>query len=125
MVILILVTYLCTLQLPFFFFSFVPFVPYKCKAIIYSLSKNQSICVMKQDQGRDVVAMDKSKYTEKYLHILQTEQFNKLIHDPTKSIKNEIQWEVRKFETRLIIHEYRQLFPTRSNPGRFYGTVNA
>ena len=84
MVILILVTYLCTLQLPFFFFTFVPFVPYKCKTIVYSLSKNQTICIMKQDQGRDVAAMDKSKYTEKCLHILQTEPFNKLIHDPNK-----------------------------------------
>ena len=42
---------------------------------------------MKQDKGRGVVVMNKSKYTEKCLHALQTEQFTKLRHDPTKSIE--------------------------------------
>ena len=38
-------------------------VPYKYKTITDRLSKNQSICIMKQDKGRGVVVMDKSKYT--------------------------------------------------------------
>ena len=78
---------------------------------------------MKQDKGRGVVVMDRSKYTEKCLSILQTEQFTKLRHDPTKSIESKIQRELRKLKTRLTIQQYRQLYPTGSNPGRFYGTA--
>ena len=55
---------------------------------------------MKQDKGRGVVAIDRSKYTEKCLNTLQNEQFTKLKHDPTKSIKNKIQRELRKLKTR-------------------------
>ena len=65
-------------------------VPYKYKTIIDRLSKNQSICIMKQDKGCGVVVMDSSKYTEKCLNILETKQLTKLRHDPTKSIKNKI-----------------------------------
>ena len=98
-------------------------VPYKYKTIIDRLSKNQRICIIKQDKGRGVAVMDRSKYTKKYLNILQTEQFTKLRHDPTKSIENKIQRELRKLKRRLTIQEYRQLYPTGSNPRRFYGAA--
>ena len=62
---------------------------------------------MKQDKGRGVVVMDRSKYIKNCLHILQTEQFTKLRHDPTKFVKNKIQVELRKLKTRLTIEEYR------------------
>ena len=77
---------------------------------------------MKQDKGHGVVATDRSKYTEKCLNTLQTEQFTKLKHDPTKSIKNKIQQKLRKLKSRLIIQECRQLYPTGSNPESLYGT---
>ena len=90
------------------------YVPYKYKMIIDSLSKSQNICIIKQDKGCGVVVMDRSKYTEKCLSILQTGQFTKLRHDPAKSIENKIQWELRKLKTRLTMQEYRQLYPTGS-----------
>ena len=108
-------------------------VAYEYKTIIERLLKNQSICIMKQDKGPGAVVMDKSKNTQKCLNILQTEQFTKQRHDPTKSIENKIQRELRKLKKkRLTIQEYRQLYPTDSNPvislgsnpGRFYGTAN-
>ena len=98
-------------------------VPYKYKAIIDSLSKNQNICIMKQDKGRGVVVMDSSKYIEKCLDILQTEQFTKLSYGPTMSIKNKIQQEERKLKRGLTKQEYRQLYPRGSNLGRFCGTA--
>ena len=64
--------------------------------IIDSLSKKQNISIMKQDKGRGVVVMNRSNYTEKCLNILQNEQFIKLRHDPTNSIENQIQRELRK-----------------------------
>ena len=60
---------------------------------------------MKQNKGRGVVVVDASKYTEKCLSILQTEQFTK------------------RRQTKLTIQEYRQLYPTGSKPDRFYGTA--
>ena len=64
--------------------------------IIDSLSKKQNISIMKQDKGRGAVVMNRSNYTEKCLNILQNEQFIKLRHDPTNSIENQIQRELRK-----------------------------
>ena len=78
-------------------------VPYKYKTVIDSLWKSQNICIIKQDKGSGVVVMDWSKCTEKCLNILQTEQFTKLRHDPTKSFENKIQRELRKLKRRLTI----------------------
>ena len=60
---------------------------YKYKTTIDSLSKSQSIFVMKQDKESGVAVMDRSKDTEKCLSVLQTEQFTKLRHDPTSLSK--------------------------------------
>ena len=48
------------------------------------LSKNQNIVIMKQDEGRGVVIMGKSKYQEKCLMILGNDNFKTLDRDPTK-----------------------------------------
>ena len=40
-----------------------------------NLRKRNDIIIMKQDKGRGVVIMDKSKYTEKGLTILSRKQF--------------------------------------------------
>ena len=42
--------------------------------------------IMKQDKGSGVVTMNKPKYHEKYLELLNTDQFTKLNHDLTKKI---------------------------------------
>ena len=78
---------------------------------------------MRQDKRSRVIVMDRSKCTEKCLSILQTENFTKLRHDPTKSNENKIQPELRKMEARLTIQEYHELYPTSSNPGRVYDTA--
>ena len=47
--------------------------------------------IMKQDKGSGVVFMDKTKYQEKCLALLNTNQFIKLNRNPTKQIKTKIQ----------------------------------
>ena len=47
-------------------------VPHKQRKIIFDLSKRDDIILLKQDKGRGVVVMDRSKYTEKCLEILST-----------------------------------------------------
>ena len=66
-------------------------VAYEYKTIIERLLKSQSICIMKQDKGPGAVVVDRSKNTQKCLNILQTEQFTKQRHVPTKTIENKIQ----------------------------------
>ena len=76
---------------------------------------------MRQDKGRGVVIIDKSKYTTKCLELLQTNNFSKLKHDPTKSFENKTQRTLRKLKTRLSTQQYYQLYPTGSFPGKFCG----
>ena len=61
------------------------------KRLLTGSQKTERICIMKHDKRRGVVVMDKSKYTEKGLKMLQTEKHTKLRHDLTKSIKSKIQ----------------------------------
>ena len=58
--------------------------------------------------------MVRTKYTKKYLELLQTNQFIRLNHDPTKSVEGKIQRLYRKFKSRLSQEKYYQLYPTGS-----------
>ena len=78
---------------------------------------------MKQDKGREVVIMDKKKYKEKCLALLNTNQFLKLNRDPTKQIETKIQRVLRKIKTNISLQEYSRLYPTGSSPGKFCGTA--
>ena len=51
---------------------------------------------MKQDKGRGVVIMNKPKCHEKWLELLNTDQFTKLNHDITKKIYAKVQRVLRK-----------------------------
>lgn len=46
---------------------------------------------MKQDKGRRVVIMNRSKYFEKSFSVLQSKQFTILNHDPTATLGNKVQ----------------------------------
>ena len=50
-------------------------VPYKYRKIVNDLSRNKDIVIMKQDKGRGVVVMNRGKYFDKCLAILNIEQF--------------------------------------------------
>ena len=68
---------------------------------------------MKQDKGSGVVIMSKPKYHKKCLELLNTDQFTKLNHDPTKKIKAKIQRVLRKIKSNLT-QEYSRLYATGS-----------
>ena len=67
--------------------------------------------------------MDRTKYTNKCLEILETNQFTTLNHDPRKSVEEKIQRLLREFKSRLSQKEYYQLYPTGSCAGKFYETA--
>ena len=71
---------------------------------------------MKQDKGRRVVIMDKTKQQKKYLALLNTNQFLKLNRNPTIEIETKLQRVLRKIKTNISSQEYSRLYPTRSSP---------
>ena len=50
-------------------------IPYKDRKTIENLSKRNDVIILKQDKGRGIVLMDKNKYTEKCMLLLNTKQF--------------------------------------------------
>ena len=71
-------------------------VPYKHKQLIKKLAKNRDIIILRQDKGKGLAIMDRGKYTEKCLNMLNSNQFKKLDHDPTKAVENKIKRALHK-----------------------------
>ena len=78
---------------------------------------------MKADKGRGEVVMNKSKYLEKCLTLLNSEQFVRLNEDPAKTNERKLQRMLRKIKPDLTDQEYKRLYPSGSAPGKFYGTA--
>ena len=49
---------------------------------------NKEVIIMKQDKGGGVVIMNRSKYLEECLSILQGKQFMKSDYDPTSKLES-------------------------------------
>ena len=97
--------------------------PYEYRKIVKQLSENQDICLLKQDKGRGIVIMDRSKYLEKCLGILQTNKFTELQEDPTAQFETRVQKCLRKMKKRFDPATFSAIYSTASQPGRFYGTA--
>ena len=76
-------------------------VPYKYMKIIDQLSRKKDLCILKQDKRRGVVLMDKTKYTNKYLEIFETNQFIKtmILQNQLKERYNDY-WEILNLDCR-------------------------
>ena len=86
-------------------------VPYKYKKLIHQLSRNKDLYILKQGKGRAVVLMGRTKYTNKCLELLHTNQFIKLNHDPTK-VKYNVYWESSRiyYYPKNITNYIRQVY---------------
>ena len=62
--------------------------------------------ITKQDKGRGVVITDKTKYQEKCLVLLNTNEFAKPNRDLTKQIETNIQSVLIKIKTNISSQEY-------------------
>ena len=98
-------------------------MPYKYRKNINELIKREYIAVVKAYKGRGVVIMNRDKYHKKCLELLDTEQFQKLNHDPTKTTERKVQNTLCKIKSKLSINEYKRIYPTGSSPGKLYGTA--
>ena len=63
---------------------------FKYNQVIQNLSKNKEIVILRQDEGRGVVILGRSKYMENFLSILSTTQFSEMVHDPTAYIERKV-----------------------------------
>ena len=95
----------------------------KLDDIISKLAKNNDVIVLKQDKGRGVVLIDRPKYVEKYMAHLNTNNFGKLKSDQTKSIEERVQKTLLKIKKNIGEETYSNIYPSGSNPGKFYGTA--
>ena len=98
-------------------------VPYKYRNVITNLRRNKQLVILKQDKGRGVVLLDKTKYVEKCFSIINTNKFKKLDKNPTVSYEAKIQRTLRKMKSRFTLQEYNKIYPTESNAGKLYGTA--
>ena len=79
--------------------------------------------ILKQDQGRGVIILDTTKYTEKCMALLNTERFKRLPKDPTAAIEPKIKKVLRKIKSKSSEQEYKRLYQTGLAQDRFYGTA--
>ena len=99
-------------------------IQYKYKETIDKLSRNNDICFLKQDKGKGIVLMDRTKYVEKCESFLNGEKFEKMEHDPISSFETRVQkLFLRSLKKRFSPAIYQNIYPTSSRPGLFYGTA--
>ena len=82
-------------------------MPHTQRKIISDLSRRDDIILLKQDKGRGIVVMDRSKYTKKCLEMLSTKQFTVVENDPTKTLESRIQRTLRKLKSKITDQEYK------------------
>ena len=95
----------------------------KYEETISKLSKNKRIVILRQDKGKGVVLINRSKYIEKCLSQLETPNFTKLTSDPTITIETKVQNVLKEIKKDIGKETYDKIYPSGSNPGKFYGTA--
>ena len=96
---------------------------FKYNQVTQNLSKNNEIVILKQDKGRRVMILDRSKYMEKYLSLLSASQFDEIDYDLTAYIEGKVQRTLRKIKNKLPSFVHFKIYPTGSLPGKFYGAA--
>ena len=81
----------------------------KYEKVIDSLSKNNSIIIIKQDKGRGVVILDRKKYIDKCFSMLAIKRFSKLDYDPKSKLESKVQQTLRKIKSKLPEKVYKKL----------------
>ena len=69
--------------------------PYKYRKFVKELSERRDIGILKADKGRGFVIINRDKYKEKCLQILNTSQFVKLNSDQTKATEKKYRMSYR------------------------------
>ena len=72
-------------------------VPYRYQGVVKNLSRNEAICILKQDKGRGVIITNRIDYVEKCEQLLISKQFVQLENDPTEKFEGQVQRTLLEF----------------------------
>ncbi len=89
--------------------------------VLQNLYNNRSIMILRQDKGRGVVLLDRTKYVEKAEAFLSGSEFVKLEEDPTRSFQNYVQRTLRSMKSCFENRTYERIYPSSSRPGLYFG----
>ena len=90
---------------------------------IEKLAKDKNVVVLKQDKGRGVVLLNKTRYIEKCMEHLNTPNFHPVEDDTTNKVEDAVKRALGKIKNIIGEEDYKKIYPTGSNPGKFYGTA--
>ena len=76
-------------------------VPFRYRQAIKRLPNKKDIVILKQDKGKGVVILNRSKHIEKCLSIVNISQFLQVDTDPTASIERKAQRILRKMKNKI------------------------
>ena len=76
---------------------------------------------MRQDKGRGVVIIDRTKYIEKAEEFLGGREFVELTEDPTKTFQSYVQRTLRSMKNCFDSKTYDKIYPSSSRPGLYFG----
>ncbi|XP_076043868.1 uncharacterized protein LOC143026960 [Oratosquilla oratoria] len=97
------------------------------KKALEGLRRDHSVAILSSDKGRSTVVMDKAKYDQKALSLLQDSQtYTTILHDPTKKLQMKVERELKELkelkDKRLITEDdWRKMRPGDSIIPKFYG----
>ena len=94
------------------YYSVFDAIPFRYRQAIKRLSNNKDIVILKQDKGRGVIMLNHSKYIEKCLSIVNSNQFLQVDKDPTASIERKAQKTLRKIKDKIPSLLYSKTYPT-------------
>ena len=98
-------------------------VPCNYRHVINNLRRNKQLIIFKQEKGKGVVLLDKTKYVKKCFSIINTNKFKKLDKNTTVSYEAKIQRILMKMKSQFTLEEYNKVYPTGSNAGKLYCTA--
>lgn len=88
------------------------------------MRKNKDIVILKPDKGNGLVVMDRKAYEEGIFSIISdTSKFKVNDNDPTLQREGKLQRFLRALKNKghLDKDTYERIYPTGSQPARFYG----
>ena len=83
----------------------------------------RTFVILKQDKGRGVVTLNRSRYIEKCVSIVNSSQFLQVDKDPTASIERKVQRTLTKIKDKIPSLLSSKIYSTGSSPARFHGTA--
>ena len=97
---------------------------YTLVSIPLAMGVSFSILLMRTSRKNILLQLpDNSKYIEKCQALLNTGNFEKLGYDNSREVEEKVQKTLFKIKNALGEEKYKEIYPSGSNPGRFYGTA--